>query len=109
MNIITPGHTYELTNFEPSDPQGQTLKFIHKEPSFPGSTEYKTVDNGTTNEEVLEMLINRLTYLQETHQGGKFKCKENACAITHLQEALHWLEARTKRRMTRGVEGKHVV
>jgi hypothetical protein len=26
----------------------------------------------------------------------KFPCRENACAITKLDEALHWLAARTK-------------
>lgn len=34
-----------------------------------------------------------------------FPCRENACAITKLDEALHWLDARTKDRETRSVEG----
>jgi len=37
----------------------------------------------------------------------KFPCRENACAITKLDEALHWLEARTRDRTERGVEGKN--
>lgn len=32
-------------------------------------------------------------------------CKENACAITKLEEALHWLDARKKKREKAGVEG----
>jgi hypothetical protein len=64
--------------------------------------ELVTVNNGTTNEEVLEMLIDRMKYLQ-----AKFPCKENACCITHLEEGLMWLEKRTKDRVKRGVEGKH--
>lgn len=36
----------------------------------------------------------------------EFPCRENACAITKLDEALHWLEARKRNRVARGVEGK---
>ena len=34
-----------------------------------------------------------------------FPCRENACAITKLDEAIHWLDARTKDREARAVEG----
>lgn len=36
-----------------------------------------------------------------------FPCRENACAITKLDEALHWLDHRKKDREKRGVEGKN--
>ncbi|MCK5612949.1 hypothetical protein KAR91_64340 [Candidatus Pacearchaeota archaeon] len=35
----------------------------------------------------------------------KFPCRENSCAITKLDEALMWLETRTKDRISRKVEG----
>jgi len=35
----------------------------------------------------------------------KFPCRENSLALTKLDEALHWLDARTKNRVTRNVEG----
>ena len=35
----------------------------------------------------------------------KIPCRENALALTRLDEALHWLNARTKDREQRGVEG----
>ena len=101
MNVKVEGHTYELSNFENKDAQGQKLQFIHKEPKEVGSIELVTVADGTTTEEVIEVLINRLNYLQ-----SKFPCKENACCITHLEEGLHWLEARTANRLKRKVEGK---
>lgn len=88
----------------------QTIQFIEKDtdPSGVGiggdGTTLYTVNNGTTNEEVLEMMIDRMKYLQ-----AKFPCKENACCITHLEEALMWLEKRTKDRIARNVEGKHLV
>ena len=36
----------------------------------------------------------------------KFPCRENSLAITKLEEALHWLEARRVDREDRGVEGR---
>lgn len=35
----------------------------------------------------------------------KVAAKETACAITKLEEAIMWLEKRTKDRIARGVEG----
>jgi hypothetical protein len=37
--------------------------------------------------------------------NNKFPCRENAMAITKLDEAIMWLEKRTKDRQSRGVEG----
>src|ERR1700756_3328685 len=105
MKVITPGHKYELGNFENRDQPGQVLQFIQKEPTTVGSggvagSAFLTVADGTTNEEVLEMLIDRMNFLKK-----KLPSRETACAITKLEEALHWLQGRTKDRQTRGVEG----
>jgi len=35
----------------------------------------------------------------------KFPCRENSCAVTHLDEAMMWLLWRTRDRLDRGVEG----
>lgn len=64
--------------------------------------------NGTTNEEVIQVLIDRITSLNEM-QNRKFACRENSLAITKLEEALHWLNHRTAKRVARGVEGTSVV
>lgn len=103
MKNIVEGHKYELANFENKEESGQILQFIHKEPLQVGSAELKTISDGTTNEEVLEALIDRISFLQ-----SKFPCKENACCVTHLQEALMWLEKRTNDRIKRNVEGKQL-
>lgn len=95
------GHTYEMSNFENKDNKGQTLQFIHKEPNE--NNELITISDGTTNEEVLEVLIDRMNYLQ-----NKFPCRENALVITKLEESLMWLEKRTSDRLKRNVEGKHL-
>ena len=61
--------------------------------------------NGITHEALLAVLIDRL----RGFQSGPYSCKANACALTHLEEALHWLQQRTLERMRRGVEGTHKV
>jgi len=103
MKVNVEGHAYELSNFENGDSEGQKLQFIHKEPIEEGSTELKTAANGTTNEEVLSVLINRMQYLQ-----SKFPCRENAIVITKLEESLMWLNKRTQDRVNRNVEGMNV-
>lgn len=103
MKVKVPGHLYELPNFDNADAEGQTLQFIHKEPVPGSSGQLVTVMDGTTNEAVLEVLIDRLNFLQ-----AKFPCRENAIAITKLDEALLWLNKRTADRVKRSVEGKHL-
>lgn len=103
MKILVDGHLYEVSNFEKKDEVGQTIQFIHKVPIEETSSELKTLVDGTTNEELLNVLINRMQYLQ-----NKFPCRENAVVITKLEESLMWLEKRTNDRIRRNVEGKNV-
>ena|SRR3990167_2465661 len=103
MKVIEEGHVYELEDMEGADhtEDGQTLTFIKK--VYQESTgELATIHNGTTNEEVLRVLIDRIKFLQ-----AKMPCRENAIVITKLEECLMWLEKRTADRTARGVEGKH--
>lgn len=57
--------------------------------------------NGISNEALLAIVEHRLLGFQ----SGEFACRENAVALTKLQEALMWLQKRTMDRMRRGVEG----
>jgi len=61
--------------------------------------------NGITQEVLLAIVADRL----RSFQKGPFSCKANACALTHIEEAQHWLQQRTIERMRRGVEGTHTV
>jgi hypothetical protein len=61
--------------------------------------------NGVNNEDLINMVIARL----EGFQNSTFKCRENALAITKLEESLLWLRKRTMDREARGVEGTHTV
>ena len=59
--------------------------------------------NGVTQEDLLSIVIHRLRGFDK----GPFATRENACALRSVEEALHWLEARTQDREQRGVEGTH--
>lgn len=60
--------------------------------------------NGCQNEDLIEVVLDRL----RDFQNGKFPCRENAIAITKLEEALMWLDKRTLDRRERKVEGKSI-
>lgn len=61
--------------------------------------------NGVCNEDLINMVLCRLEHFQKS----EFKCRENALAITALEESLLWLRKRTMARENRGVEGTHEV
>ena len=94
MKTITSGHKYELEHFEDRT-KHQVIQFIEK-----AGEPLMTVNDGTTNEEVLAMLIDRLKFL-----SAKLPSRETSIAITKCEEALLWLNKRTADRKARGVEG----
>lgn len=83
-------------------PFGVNLRFqngpIGKNPD--GSTRLEDC-NGITNEALIAVLIDRM----RGFCSGPFTSRENEHALTHLEEALMWLQKRTLDRMKRGVEG----
>ena len=97
-----PAHRYRLSG-------DQVLQFLKKERASIGERpngapvkagEFVVTANGTTNEELIEVLLDRLRTI-----NAQVPCRENSLAITKLEEAAHWLEARTRNRQARGVEG----
>ena len=60
--------------------------------------------NGVTHEALLAIVIDRL----RSFQAGQYSCRDNAVALTHIEEALMWLQRRTRERIKRGVEGTSV-
>jgi hypothetical protein len=69
-----------------------------------GRGDDRRAPNGAFVEEILKVAIERVRFYNET----RFRCRENSLAITHMEEALHWMQARTADRESRGVEGTHV-
>ena len=98
MKILSTGHRYLLDNFEAKNKLGQALQFIEKEKDASGN--FVTVRDGTTNDEVILAVLNRLEYLDR-----KLPAPENSHAISFLRLALYWLRKRTENRLARGVEG----
>lgn len=96
-DLSKTGHNYKLNNHEnPKD--YQLLQFIEKE-AAPDGSGFVVVQDGTTNEEVLKMLIDRCQKL-----NTKLPSKETTVAIICLQEALMHFNARTLKRQAQGVE-----
>jgi len=65
-------------------------------------------DKGQTGafvEDVLEAARQRLMFFNST----KFRCRENSLAITKIEEALQWLDWRTRQRVAEGVENTYEV
>lgn len=90
MKCLEEGHVYKLNNYQTS--QAQEVTFMKR-------TNGELIHDGTTNEEVLEMLIERMKYL-----NAKYHCRENGIVITKLEESLMWLNKRTELRIAQDVE-----
>lgn len=61
-----------------------------------------TSRKGVSNADLLEIVRDQL----RAFQVGPFSCRENACALTHIEEALMWLNRRAEDRAERDVLGK---
>ncbi len=59
--------------------------------------------SGAFVEDVLEAARQRLMFFQQS----KFRCRENAIALTKIEEALQWLDWRTRNRLAEGVENSY--
>lgn len=58
---------------------------------------------GVTDEDLLEIVRDRLASFQK----GALPTRENACALTHIEEALMWLNKRKEDRAERDVLGTY--
>lgn len=100
-------HRYEIDGFDVTtnssfdgasdDPSGATTLLFQNGPINEVGV------NGITQEALLAIVADRL----RSFQAGPYACRENALALTKIEEAQHWLLSRTRGRMARGVEGTH--
>ncbi len=102
-------HRYEITGFDtntnPSSFDGQLYQssFSRQVVLFQNGPIKEAGINGITQEALLAIVIDRL----RSFQAGPYACRENAIALTKLEESLMWLQRRTVARIRRGVEGTH--
>ena len=57
--------------------------------------------HGVLDTDLLEIVRDRLVGFQQ----GEFATRENACALTHIEEALMWMNKRVEDRIERNVLG----
>lgn len=72
-----------------------TIRFQHGPRNEEGST------TGVLDNDLLEIVRDRL----KAFQTGAYATRENACALTHIEEALMWMNKRAEDRAERGVLG----
>lgn len=98
-------HRYEISNYDASTNKSNWLLDSYTKTTivFQNGTIPENGVNGITQEALLAIVIDRL----RSFQAGEFACRENAIALTKLEECLHWLQQRTINRLRRGVEGSH--
>ena len=59
--------------------------------------------HGLLDADLLEIVRDRLKCFQD----GEYRCRENACALTHIEEALMWMNKRVEDRAERNVLGTY--
>jgi hypothetical protein len=102
-------HLYRVTGFDSTSNASDPFAKLygkgadHSTVLFQNGPIQEVGVNGTTQEALLAIIIDRL----RSFQAGPFSCRENAIALTHCEEALMWLQRRTVARIKRGVEGTH--
>ena len=102
-------HLYEIRGFSTGSNVGDVWVERYGKPSdhttmlFQNGPIKEVGVNGVTHEALLAILIDRM----RSFQAGPYSCRENAIALTHLEDALSWLQKRTVARIKRGVEGTH--
>lgn len=95
-------HSYLISGMDFSRNSGfRTGAFHVKEILFQNGPIKTAGVNGITQEALLAIVIDRL----RCFQAGPFSCRDNSIALTHCEEALMWLQRRTRERIRRGVEG----
>ena len=97
-------HSYQVNYYlNPGTPAGGVHPMCHVK--FQDGPIKEAGINGITNEVLLAIVEDRLAGFQ----SGPYACRENAIALTKIQEALMWLLKRTRDRLSRGVEGTNQV
>lgn len=90
-------HTYSITTRRGPEAIAGTVQFQCGPRKDPGSTP------GVLDTDLLEIVRHRL----QCFQVGEFATRENAVALTHIEEALMWMNKRVEDRIERNVLGTY--
>jgi hypothetical protein len=97
---VGPGNAYHKysvsTTKEPADIVG-VIEFQNGPRKDPNSVQ------GVLDTDLLEIVRHRL----QCFQRGEFATRENACALTHIEEALMWMNKRVEDRAEKGTLGTY--
>lgn len=104
-DYVGPGNSAHHYLIEPKQLVGELRKNAFAEIIFQDGPIKESGVNGVMDENLIAIVIDRL----RGFQSGDYKCRENAIALTKLEESLMWLKERTRGREVRGVEGTHKV
>ena len=96
-------HVYGITSDEPRNADTPTAVMCPIR--FQNGPIHEAGVNGISGEALLAIVEDRL----QGFQSGPYACRENAIALTKIQEAIMWLSKRTRDRVARGVEGRRIV
>ena len=93
-----PGGAWHAYLVRDAETKGGFVIFFQKGPrNEPGS------EPGLLDTDLLEIVRDRL----KCFQAGEYACRENACALTHIEEALMWMNKRVEDRAERQVLGTY--
>lgn len=88
-------HVYMVTRADDPEAYVQAIMFQH------GPRKDESSEHGVSDQDLLEMVRDRL----KAFQAGPMASEYNAHALTHIEEALMWMNRRVEDRIERGVLG----
>jgi hypothetical protein len=94
-------HLFHVHSVQATNPETSMVGIVH----FQEGPINEVGVNGVSNEDLIHMVICRLEHFQQS----QYSSRDNAIAITYLEDALLRLRKRTIGRENRGVEGTSVV
>lgn len=89
-------HTYLVNFVGTNEEDGGVMIEFQRGPRKDPDSRHGVLDN-----DLLEIVRDRL----KAFQSGPYACRENALALTHIEEALMWMNRRVEDRIERGVLG----
>jgi len=93
-----PGGAYHDYDIYPAENTEEPLVCIQFQK---GPRKDPTSRHGVIDSDLLEIVRDRL----KSFQAGEFATRENAIALTHIEEALMWMNRRVEDRIERNVLG----